>query len=358
MNVSFQQANPRTGAESYLLRFEERGRRTACILVDAGKQVDLDELLGPNDYLAAAVLTHAHSDHYQSIDTALRDGAPIYTSPATASILETVLKGANRTNLSIDTQGVIDAVEPIDNWTQIIDGLRICPIPAGHAPGAAGFVFEFADTTSGSEGGEGDDPKRHRIVATGDFTQRSVAGYPGFVTDLPIDVEAVFLTASTCPDFEAELTEAIGTIVERASTGSSVLATASALTGVHCAYLLANLPARFDPPRVTLAGQTAKLYQALDYELERVEAVPTFEDPSELVARGTVTIAGPAVPTVGRALSAPRTRAMPGRDHSHRRPLGSCSAKFAPTHRRCSYSWSMVPTSRSKPPTARSPTIA
>jgi len=290
MNVSFQQANPRTGAESFLLRFEEPGRRTACMLVDAGQGVDLDELLGDDDYLVASLLTHAHSDHYQSLDTVLRDGAPIHTSPATAAILETVLDGANRGSLSVDTEATRDAVAPVDGWTQLLAGLRICPIPAGHTPGAVGFVIEFED------GGD-----EHYIVATGDFTRRRVAGYPGFDFDLPIDVEALFLTASTSDDFEPELTEAIGMIVERVRAGSSTLVTASALTGVHCAYLLANLPERFDPPKVILAGQVAKLFDALDYRSEQVETVPTFDDPTELLAPETVTIAGPEVPLLDRS---------------------------------------------------------
>lgn len=288
MNVHFRQANPRAGNESFLLRFEETGRREdPCLLVDAGQNVDVNELLDNDEYLGAILLTHAHADHYQSLGENLRDGAPIYTSPATASILETVLNGANRGGLNIDTDAVIDRVEPTAEGTDVTDTIRVRPIPAGHTPGAVGFVISFED---------GDET--NYIVTTGDFTRRRAAGYPGFDLDLPIDVGAVFLTAANRSDFSAELTEAIGAIVEQARAGSRVLVTASGLTGVHCAYLLANLEERFDPPRVVLAGQVAKLLEALDYELDGVETVPEFDDPEELLSAETVTIAGPEVPMI------------------------------------------------------------
>ena len=66
MNVSYQHANPYDGNESFLLRFEQEMGQTACILVDAGAGVDIDDLLGDDKYLTAVLLTHAHSDHTTS----------------------------------------------------------------------------------------------------------------------------------------------------------------------------------------------------------------------------------------------------------------------------------------------------
>jgi putative mRNA 3-end processing factor len=64
------------------------------VLVDAGTDVAVDDLLADDEYLTAVVLTHAHADHYQSLAANLRDGAPIYASEATARILESVLDEA------------------------------------------------------------------------------------------------------------------------------------------------------------------------------------------------------------------------------------------------------------------------
>ncbi|MDL0118299.1 MBL fold metallo-hydrolase, partial [Halobacterium salinarum] len=91
MNIAYEHANPQAGNESFLIRIDEaHTERTACILVDAGDGVNLDATLNDDDYLAAILLTHAHLDHYQALDDAHRDGAPILTSPSTASILEDV----------------------------------------------------------------------------------------------------------------------------------------------------------------------------------------------------------------------------------------------------------------------------
>jgi putative mRNA 3-end processing factor len=292
MNVSYQHANPYAGNESFLLRFEREGgqNQTACILVDAGADVDVNDLLADGEYLTAIILTHAHSDHYQSLAANLRDGAPIYTSEATAHILETVLTEAQRhTGSTTDTEAVLDALEPLNDWDSPVEGLRIAPVPAGHTPGAAGFVLQF----------ESDD-QRKTILATGDWTWERAAGYPGFDAALPADVGAVFLTAATNDAYEETLTESVGTICERASAGSPVLVSASGLTGVQYAYLLGHLARKLSQPlSVTVVGQAAKLYNDLNYDVPNVEAITAFDDPDELLAPETVTIAGPEVPTEG-----------------------------------------------------------
>lgn len=292
MNVSYQHANPYAGNESYLLRFEQNGSQTqtACVLVDAGENVDVDDLLEEDEYLTAILLTHAHSDHYQSLAANLRDGAPIYTGQATARVLETVLNEAQQYDDSLTgTEAVAEALEPINDWISPVKGLRIAPAPAGHTAGAVGFVLQF----------ESDDHTK-TILATGDWTWERAAGYPGFDAGLPVDVGAVFLTTATNDSYEATLTESVGTICERATAGSPVVVSASGLASVQYAYLLGHLARELSRPlSVTLVGHAAKLYNDLDYDVPNVEAVPEFDDPSELLAPETVTIAGPEVPTEG-----------------------------------------------------------
>ena len=291
MNASYQHANPYDGNESFLLRFEQEMGQTACILVDAGAGVDVDGLLGDDEYLTAVLLTHAHSDHYQSLAANLRDGASIYTTEATARILGTVLSEAQQyaDDDFGETDAVLDALEPIDDWESPVEGLRIAPIPVGHTSGAAGFVLQF----------EGDDG-RETILATGDWTRHRAAGYAGFDTPLPVDVGAIFLTGATNDSYEESLTESVETICERAYAGSPVLVSASGLTSVQYAYLLGNLTEQLERAlSITLVGHAAKLYEDLDYDVPNVKTVTEYADPSEVLGPETVTIAGPEVPTEG-----------------------------------------------------------
>mgnify|MGYP000123808804 CR=1 FL=1 len=288
MQVSYQHANPHDGRESHLLRFhEEIHDQTTCILVDSGSGVDVDDLLGEDEYLSAILLTHAHLDHYRTLGSNLRDEAPIYATPETMEAITTRLDtDAEHADLD-NPDDVRAAIEPITDWTTITSDIHVTPVPAGHAPGACGFVVRFA---------EGDD--RHHLLATGDFTTRRAAGYPGLATDLPVD--AVFLTAATNADFRDQLTGAVATVVERASAGSTVLTTTSGSTGVHLAYLLAHVARASDLVRpVTVAGRVATLWEAFDYDHPAVECVTTFEDPDEVLGPGRITIAGPEVPIAG-----------------------------------------------------------
>jgi putative mRNA 3-end processing factor len=287
MRVSYQHANPSRGNESVLVRFhEERGQgQTNCVLVDAGDGVNVGDLLGEDEYLDAICLTHAHLDHYGSLVENHRHSASIYASPDTAAMLETVLGEGTRNYDVGDPDAALDNLLGIDDWRKVTANVAVRPVPAGHAPGAAGFLIRFEDGAS-----------THHALATGDFTRRRAGGYPGFTTDLP-DVGAVFLTGATNDRFEREFTASVGKIVARAREGSSVLVAASGLTGVQYAYLLGHLGERIDDPvAVTLVGQAAKLAADLGYDVPNVECVPAFEDPTELLAPGTVTIAGPEVP--------------------------------------------------------------
>ncbi len=292
MNVSYQHANPDSGNESTLLRFRDGlGEQAACVLVDAGRGVDLDALLEEDEYLTAVLLTHAHLDHYRSLPEVVRDGAPVYASRPTADVLETVLReNAKRHDLG-GVEDALSAVSPLSGWESITGEVDVRPVPAGHAPGASGFLLRFSD---GSE-------TRH-VLATGDFAPRRAAGYPGFPADLPVGVDALFVNVATNERFEETLTASLETVWERAQAGSSVLVTAGGLTGVRYAYLLSHLADRFERRvPITLVGQAAKLYADLGYDLDCVDPVPVFDAPSELLAPGSVTIAGPEVPTDGSA---------------------------------------------------------
>jgi putative mRNA 3-end processing factor len=162
-------------------------------------------------------------------------------------------------------------------------------VPAGHAPGAVGFLVRFAD---------GDD--RHTVAATGDFTLDHVAGRRGFPTDIPVDVEALFLTGATDEATPERLGRALGTALERARGGARTLVTTSGLTGVHAASLLSRLADRIDlGVDVVLVGQVAKVYDALDRRVPGVESVPVFDRTDAVLGPNRVVVAGPEVPRDG-----------------------------------------------------------
>lgn len=94
--------------------------------------------------------------------------------------------------------------------------------------------------------------------------------------------------SSSNGEFEDELTAAIGTIVKRTNAGSKTLCTASGLTGVHLATLLAGVDDELDiRVPVILAGQVAKLYDALGYDHENVTTVPTFASTANCFEHGS-----------------------------------------------------------------------
>lgn len=292
MEIQFQHANPYSGRESVVLRIDGLlSDQTVCVLVDAGQNVDVTDLLNEDEseYLAAICLTHAHLDHYQSLGDNLVHGAPVYAATDTATMLSDVFAAGKDHYELPNTDRVLEQLEPIVDWTEIVPGLRVHPVPAGHTPGAAGFFFEVTD-------GDGS----RTILVTGDFTNRRAAGYPGFDSELPVDVDILVLTAATNDQFDSTLTDAVGTICERVWAGSTVLTTASGLTGLQVAYLLGHLAEQWDERLpVTLAGHVAKLYDRLEYTVPNVESVPEFTDPADILAPNAVTIAGPEVPVDG-----------------------------------------------------------
>lgn len=288
MKVSFAHANLAHGNESTLLRFDSPAfDRTPCLLIDAGQGVDVDSMLTEGEYLAGILLTHAHQDHYLSLGHNLRDDAAVYAAPGTARVLATVLADGSQYEQLGDTNEVVARLEAIDSWTQLHETVRIRPIPAGHAPGAAGFVIQFLD-----------DGEWQTILVSGDFTLTRVAGYPAFPDDLLLDIEAMVLTGATSE--RDDRTEMLQTTVERSVAGSCVLLTATGLSCVEYAYLLGHICDRLNHPvDITITGQAAKLYDRLGYDVPNVQSVPEFESTTEVLSSGEVTIAGPQVPTEG-----------------------------------------------------------
>jgi len=295
MQVRFQRANHRTGNESLVLKFDGAvGDQTACLLVDSGRGVDVTSLLGDDEYLAGLLLTHAHLDHFRSLGENVVDGAPVLAAEPTAAVLETVLaENDSNDRVTGDVDDALDALEGVAGWRTLLgdDALRVHPVPAGHAPGAAGFVVQFYD----------DDVARNLLV-TGDFTRTGAGGYPALPDDLSLDVEAMVVNVATADDFHGAFTAAVEATLARATQGFTTLATTGALSGVHLGRVLAATADRFDHDvDVRLVGQAAKLYADLALPTEAVTLAPEFADPATVLGDGEVTIAGPETPVGGSA---------------------------------------------------------
>ena len=348
MRIAFQRATADRRNESFLLRVDVLGEPTQCLLFDAGPGVDVDDLLEEDDEFCGTCLTHAHSDHYTSLQSVQasarqrRDAeATVYTGPDTAAVLGDVLDVAARQ--TEDGEGPTDTTDPpgegtgsagetdddalegatsgtvrsIDDWTVVSEGIEIRPVPAGHAPGAAGFLVRVAD---------GDDERM--CLVTGDWTLRDAGGTPGLPVDTLPQVDVLFLTTATATGVEDTLTDVVATTLERAVAGAPTLVTANGLAGAHLARLLDTAGRGFDlgvPVRVV--GHTARLYDQLydgtadDGGTRRpatdggseatasgtpaapsapdsaVECRPVFDSPGACLDPGVVTVAGPDVPT-------------------------------------------------------------
>ena len=290
MDLSYHHANPHGGNESFLLRFQfANADSPTTILVDAGAELELDRILNRNEMIDAVCLTHAHSDHYQSLDQCIDADTSVYTSPATAQIIGDVLDiAAQQPGVEAD-DSLASAIEPVDGWTSVGSEVAFHPVPAGHVPGAVGYLFRF-EKDQGVDTGY--------ILATGDFTLTRAGGYPEFPLDSIQDVDVLFLTVATSSNFSSELSEGLGIALQQAHSGMQTLVTTSGIVGVHVAYLLGALIERFElGVRVRVVGQAAKLYERLEYEADAVRPVPEFSHTDEALGRGIITIAGPDVPS-------------------------------------------------------------
>lgn len=290
MQISFTHCNPKASHDSTLLTIEF-DETTNHYLIDAGHSVTPGAFLGEQG-LDGIFLTHAHRDHYASIDSAVDGDTPIYASPATASIFGAVYDEAGQSGQFDKPDEIDEALTPIDGWTPLNDRIEVLPLPAGHTPGAAGFFFRVDDLEANGE--------TVTILATGDFTTHPVAGSPPLQVPEAFDVDVLIANAATSADFQDSLRTAIETSLERALSGATTVIASSALTGVHTAYLLGHTLAELDRQvTVNIVGQAAKHYDALGYDVPFVRSHPHFEHTDEVLQEGAITIAGPQSPTQG-----------------------------------------------------------
>lgn len=296
MDLEYQSVNVDDGNESTLLHFTMGDDGDVHVLLDSGAGVDVDEHLLDEESLDAICLTHAHIDHYRSLPQNTRPDVPIYTSPDTATILEHTLPEAARHDIVGDVNAALDLVSPIDEWETITEQVAVRPISVGHTPGAVGFLFRFTDERLDGELL----PSTKFVLATGDFTLRSCAGYAGISESFPEEIDALLLNVSTDDDFESNLNDGLEVLLERAYGGSRVVVATGALTGVHVATLLDAVVDEIgrDIP-IRLVGQAAKHYHSLGYDCSAVETVPTFDDPMTVLEDGGITIGGPETGTNG-----------------------------------------------------------
>jgi len=294
MEISFQHTNPSASHDSTLLTVTPRDGDPLRYLIDAGGSVSPGAFIGTNESLDGVFLTHAHSDHYGSLGRICSSSpeTPLFTSPATATILEQVYSEADRYQDLGDVDAIADALTSIETWSPLADGVYVLPIPAGHTPGAAAFLFRIDDLERNDE--------TVTVLATGDFTTHPVAGYPGLELPDSVNIDILIANAATSEAFQDNLTDATETIFERALSGATTLVATGALTGVHVAYVLGHLADQLDRGLpIHLVGQAAKLYTALEYDVPGVAAHAHFDHTNEVLAPGAVTIGGPEEPSQG-----------------------------------------------------------
>lgn len=292
MQISFRHTNPAAGHDSTLLEVSPRGGGSYWYLIDAGESVSPNAFLGGDESLDGVFLTHAHSDHYASLGDVLSPEIPLYTSLPTGKIVEQVYTEADQYQDLGNAGSIAESLTPIETWTRLADGIYVLPIPAGHTAGAAAFLFRIDDLEYNSE--------TITVLATGDFTLRSAVGNEGLGVPGEIDIDILIANAATTPDFPEQLSDAIEVILERSLGGATTLVATGALTGVHVAYVLGHLSEQLNRSLpIHVAGQAAKLYSALNYDVPSVSAHPEFAHTDDVLAPGAVTIAGPEAPNEG-----------------------------------------------------------
>jgi putative mRNA 3-end processing factor len=287
MNIKCQYAN--RSKTSVLLTIEGilQGQ-SVNLLVDPGPGVDIDGLLGRDDYLTGILLTHLHMDHYATLGENMRDGAPVYTSQTNIDLLDVAVDDANQfVNTAIDKSETKRSATPVDDGVTIGGKIDVTAVPAGHTPGAIGFYLKV------SSGGE-----TESILITGDFTRRPVAGYAGLP---PVDADLVVLTGATESDFEDNLTDAVTTAIRQGLSGSPALVTATGLNAVHFATVLGTAIEESNVDMgVSVVGKAAKMLDKLDINPPHVTAIPEYA-PEDILSENPITITGPDLPTEGGA---------------------------------------------------------
>lgn len=292
MQISFHHTNPAASHDSTLLKVTPRDEDPYWYLIDAGESVSPAAFTGPETSLDGVFITHAHRDHYASLGDVLSPDVPLYVSQPTGEILRQAYREADRYQDLGNSEVIAESITPIETWTELTDGIYVLPIPAGHTPGAAAFLFRIDDLQYNNE--------TVTILATGDFTRHPVAGYPELTIPESIDIDILIANAATTPAFPENLSNAAETILERGLSGATTLVAAGALTGIHIAYVLGHLTEELQRSLpIHLVGQAAKLYAALDYDVPSVSLHPEFDHTDDVLNPGVVTIAGPDAPTDG-----------------------------------------------------------
>lgn len=289
MRLHYQRANPDTGGESFLLRFEGVcPDRIACVLVNSGRGVDIEELLDESrgEYLTGIVINNAHPECYCTLGKNAREDVPIYATHQTAKIIASALTGPHARSID-NHETVLDQMVVADGWHQLVSGVQMHPVAVGHAPGAAGFLFEIVDG------------KRYRTLFVADeYTVRQAGGYSGVTLDLDVEIDAMILTDSLDEPVASTLTQACSIICERANSGSTVLVTADEPTGLHVGALLGRLDTQLKESRsVTILGRIATLWEELGYSAPNVTIHP--EDRVEALGSGSIAVATPTTPVQG-----------------------------------------------------------
>jgi putative mRNA 3-end processing factor len=291
MRLHYQRANPDVGDESLLLRFEGLlPDRTVCILVNSGRGVHVDELIDESrgEYLGGIIVTNAHPEYYCTLGENVREETPIYAAPDTVTILAELLTEPHARNVE-RRDAVLEQLVSANDWSQLVHGLRIHPVPSGHAPGTAGFLFEITD-----------EEDIHTLFLADEFTTRQAAGYPGIDLDFPVEVDALLVSGATDEEFTPTLTETLSTICERVRDNSTVLVTADEPTGIHAAYMLGHLGKQLESPfPITATGRTATLCEQLGFSIPNVATLSEYDAPEDVLTPGTVTIADPNAPVQG-----------------------------------------------------------
>lgn len=297
MRILFKHANPENGHESTLFEFLD-GDESYRYLFDVGSGVQNTLSDAELQSLDGIFITHAHADHYHDLPAILtQTDAPVYLPADSAAAIIAAVDNATARHELGDLSGLTDRIQTVSHAssTALTESLHVVALPAGHCPGACAYYLRVDDAADGGE--------CPTILVTGDYTRRPAAATPGLALPAslsPPDILAVNLISSD--GWEDETTAALGETCEAAFNQEQTLVAAHSLSGVHFAWLLDRLAQHLERPLdITLAGQTAVLWNALEYESAIVETTVTFDDPAAVIENTTVAIASPQKPTDGAA---------------------------------------------------------
>ncbi len=290
MRLHYQRVNPDTGGESFCLRFEGVvPDGVGCLLFNAGRGVDVEAILDADrgESLLGIVLTSAHPECYSALDSNVSENVPIYATRETAQIVAASLTGSKARSMD-HPERILDQFVVIDGWNQLLEGLSVHPVPVGHAPGTAGFLFEIDDGNA-----------FRTVLVANEYTEDAAAGFQGLSLPPELDLDAVVLDAPDQTHSPNSLTEACGVICDRVSTASSVLVTADEPTALHVTALLGELSNGIGMPELTIpVGRIGALWEQLGYTNQNVRPMPDGAPPMD--GNGVV-VATPATPIEGRS---------------------------------------------------------